>query len=83
VSGFHHRIDPKRPLRRVEIINGAGGRRHWSAADKARILEETLAPGAVVSGTAAVRGYDFVPQLLPWPRFFAWESKWEPPRCRS
>ncbi|TCM51108.1 transposase [Rhizobium sp. PP-F2F-G48] len=56
MSGFDHRLDPERLVRRVEIINGAGGRRHWSADDKARILEETLAPGAVVSEVARRHG---------------------------
>jgi len=40
-----------KPMRRIEVINGAGGRRRWSADDKARILEETLVPGAAVSGS--------------------------------
>nr|WP_236728924.1 transposase [Methylobacterium sp. WSM2598] len=34
------------------MITGAGGRRTWSAEAKARILEETLLPGAVVSEVA-------------------------------
>ena len=32
-------------VRRVEIINGIGGRRRWSVDDKARIVEETLVAG--------------------------------------
>jgi transposase len=31
-------------VRRVEIINGIGGRRRWSVDDKARIVKETLVP---------------------------------------
>lgn len=56
MSGFDRRLDPLRPVRRMEIINGAGGRRQWSADEKARILEETLAPGAIVSEVARRHG---------------------------
>jgi transposase len=37
---------------RVEGLTGAGGRRRWSAADKARIVAESLAPGASASMVA-------------------------------
>ncbi len=56
MSRFDLTLDPERGLRRIEVINGAGGRRRWSANDKARILEETLAPGAVVSEVARRHG---------------------------
>ena len=46
VSGFDITL---KPMCRSELINGAGGRRRWSADDKVRILEETLVPGAPVS----------------------------------
>ena len=53
--------------RRIEVINGAGGRRRWSDDDKARILEETLAPGAVVSAVA--RRHGLTPQqVFGWRR---------------
>ncbi|WP_425440787.1 IS66-like element accessory protein TnpA [Phreatobacter oligotrophus] len=43
------------------------GRRRWSADDRARILEETLAPGAVVSEVA--RRHGLTPQqLFTWRR---------------
>ena len=49
------------------MINGAGGRRRWSVDDKARIIEETLAPGAVVSEVA--RRHGLTPQqLFGWRR---------------
>lgn len=52
---------------RVEIINGIGGRRRWSLDDKARIVEETLAPGAVVSEVA--RRHGLTPQqVFGWRR---------------
>jgi transposase len=51
----------------LEIINGAGGRRRWSVEDKARIVEETLAPGAVVSEVA--RRHGLTPQqVFGWRR---------------
>jgi transposase len=39
-------------VRRIEVITGAGGRRTWSAEDKARIVGETLRAGANVSAIA-------------------------------
>ena len=38
--------------RRVEVLTGPGRRRKWSGDDKARIVEETLRPGAVVAEVA-------------------------------
>lgn len=60
-------LEPERFVRRVELINGIGGRRRWSTDDKARIVEETLAPGAVVSEVA--RRYGLSPQqVFGWRR---------------
>src|SRR5579862_9219315 len=39
-------------FRRLEILTGPGRRRRWSAEDKARIVAETLVPGARVSEVA-------------------------------
>ena len=39
-------------VRRLEVTTGTGRRRRFSDKDKARIVEETLAPGAVVSAVA-------------------------------
>ncbi|MCW4114354.1 transposase [Aurantimonas sp. MSK8Z-1] len=56
-----------KPMRRIEVINGAGGRRRWSADDKARILEETLVPGVAVSEVA--RRHGLLPQqVFGWRR---------------
>lgn len=67
MSGLDLTLEPSRPLRRVEIINGIGGRRRWSVDDKARIIEETLVPGAVVSEIA--RRHGLTPQqLFGWRR---------------
>jgi transposase len=38
--------------RRIEILTGPGRRRRWSADEKARIVAETLMPGARVSDVA-------------------------------
>lgn len=67
MSGLDLKLEPERAARRVEIINGIGGRRRWSADDKARIVEETLAAGAVVSDI--VRRHGLTPQqLFTWCR---------------
>ncbi len=67
MSGFELTLEPERSRRRIEVINGAGGRRRWSADDKARILEETLVQGAVVSEVA--RRHGLTPQqLFGWRR---------------
>jgi len=64
---FDHMLEPPRPVRRLEVITGVGGRRRWSADEKARILEEVLAPGAIVSEVA--RRHGMSPQhLFTWRR---------------
>src|ERR1700736_5747396 len=44
--------DAKGEYRRVEVLTGPGRRRRWSADEKARIVAETLLPGARVSEVA-------------------------------
>ena len=41
--------------RRVEVLTGPGRRRKWSDEEKARIVAETLKPGAVVADVARRR----------------------------
>jgi transposase len=41
---------------RVEVLSGVERRRRWSRDDKARIVEETLSPGAKVSEVARRHG---------------------------
>lgn len=54
-------------MRRLEVITGTGGRRRWSADEKAQILEEAMAPGAVVS--EVTRRHGMSPQhLFTWRR---------------
>ncbi|MGM4954269.1 IS66-like element accessory protein TnpA [Bradyrhizobium barranii] len=51
----------------VEVITESGRRRQFSADDKARFVEETLAPGAVVSEVARRHGLS-PQQLFTWRR---------------
>ena len=39
-------------FRRVEVLSGPARRRRWSAAEKARIVAETLEPGVSASDVA-------------------------------
>jgi hypothetical protein len=55
-------------VRRIELITGAGRRRGWSSDEKARIVMESLRPGANVSEVARRNGLS--PQQL-----FAWRRK--------
>lgn len=55
------------PLRRVEVITGVERRRYWSDDDKARVLEETLRPGAVISEVARRNGLS-PQQVFTWRR---------------
>lgn len=52
---MHHMVDhtddPK-PIRRIEVITSTGRRRRWSDEEKARIVAESFAPGAVVTEVA-------------------------------
>lgn len=67
MSGLDRRLELEKTVRRFEVIDGASGRRRWSANDRARILEETLVPGAVVSVVA--RRHGLTPQqLFTWRR---------------
>lgn len=53
--------------RRLEVITETGRRRWFSKDDKARIVEETLVPGAVVSEIA--RRHGLTPQqVFTWRR---------------
>src|SRR3712207_3621400 len=54
--------------RRVEVLTGPGRRRKWSEDDEARIVAETLEPGAVVAEVA--RRWQVCPQ-----RVFTWRRE--------
>jgi transposase len=66
VSTLDHTLKPE-PVRRLEVITGTGRRRRFSDEDKARIVEETLAPGVVVSEVARRHGLS-PQQLFGWRR---------------
>jgi len=53
--------------RRVEVLTGAPRRRQWSSAEKAAIVAESFAPGAVTS-TIALRHGLHRNQLYAWRR---------------
>ena len=52
---------------RVEVLGGVERRRRWSSDDKARMVEETLAPGAKVTEVARRNGVS-VSLLFTWRR---------------
>lgn len=66
VSTLDHTLKPE-AVRRLEVITGTGRRRRFSKDDKASIIEETLAPGAVVSEVARRHGLS-PQQLFGWRR---------------
>lgn len=57
-------------LDRVEVITSVQRRRRWSAEEKARMVQETYAPGMSVSVIA--RQHGIAPnQLFTWRRLYA------------
>lgn len=60
--------DAKGGFRRIELLTGPERRRRWSAEDKARIVEESLVPGARVADVA--RRWQLCPQQV-----FAWRRE--------
>jgi transposase len=54
-------------FRRIELITGAARRRRWSSDEKARIVVESLRPGANVSEVARRNGLS-PQQLFGWRR---------------
>ena len=75
--------DAKAGFRRIEILTGPGRRRRWSAEEKARIIAETLEPGARVSEIA--RRWQVCPQqVFGWRRQARLDlsgSRTEPAAC--
>jgi transposase len=61
-----HTLKPE-AVRRIEVITGTGRRRRFLDDDKARVVEETFAPGAVVSEVARRHGLS-PQQLFGWRR---------------
>jgi transposase len=57
-------------INRVEVITSVQRRRRWSAEEKARIVQETYAPGMSVSLVA--RQHGIAPnQVFTWRRLYA------------
>ena len=68
MSTLDHMLEPEvTTVRRLEMITGTGRRRRFSEDDKTRVVEETLAPGAVVSHVARRNGLT-PQQLFTWRR---------------
>jgi transposase len=68
VSRLEPTLELEHQVRRIEVITGGCGRRRWTIDDKARIIEETLEPGASVSVVA--RRHGLTPQQV-----FAWRRE--------
>lgn len=66
MSVLDHKLEPK-AVRRVEVITGPGGRRRFPDDEKARIIDEALVPGAVISAVARQNGLT-PQQLFTWLR---------------
>lgn len=66
MSTLDHTLKPQ-GVHRLEVITGTGRRRRFSDDDKARIVEETLVPGAVISEIARRHGLS-PQQLFGWRR---------------
>jgi transposase len=62
-----HTLKSDVTARRLEVITETGRRRWFSKDDKARIVEETLVPGAVVSEIARRQGLT-PQQVFTWRR---------------
>ena len=52
-------------FRRIEVITGVGRRRHWTAAEKAWIVAESLDPATTVAAVARRYGLH-ASQLFVW-----------------
>lgn len=52
---------------RIEVVTRSEGRRRWSDADKQKILQETLEPGATVMAVAKRHGIG-TGQIYTWRR---------------
>ena len=60
--------DPSAPPPRFEVTTSVQRRRHWSTAEKVRLVEEAMQPGSSVSFVA--RRYGLSPSLL-----FTWKRR--------
>jgi transposase len=72
VSMLDHKLKSEPTVQRLELISGTGRRRRFSRDYKARVVEETLSEGAVISEVA--RRHGLTPQQL-----FAWRRSAQQP----
>jgi transposase len=76
VSKLDHMLEPEvTAVHRLEVISGTGRRRRFASDFKARIVEETLIPGAVISAVA--RRHGLTPQQV-----FTWRRQARQPLAR-
>jgi transposase len=68
VSTLDHKLEPEvKAVHRLEVISGTGRRRRFSEDFKARVVEETLVPEAIISEVA--RRHGLTPQqVFTWRR---------------
>jgi transposase len=77
VHTLDHTLKPEATtVRRLEVITGTGRRRRFSEDEKARVVEETLVPGAVTSEVA--RRHGLTPQQV-----FTWRRQARQPAAAS
>ena len=68
MSTLNQKLEPEvKEVHRLEVITGTGRRRQFTEDFKAQVVEETLAPGAVVSNIARRRGLT-PQQVFTWRR---------------
>ena len=68
MSTVDHKLEPEvTAVRRLEVTTGTGRRRQFTDGFKARVVEETLAAGAVVSDIARQHGLS-PQQVFTWRR---------------
>ncbi len=68
MSTLDHKLEPEvKAVHRLEVISGTGRRRRFSEDFKARVVEETLVPEAIISEVA--RRHGLTPQqVFTWRR---------------
>jgi transposase len=77
VSTLDHKLEPDvTGVRRLEVISGTGRRRRFTEDFKARVVEETLLPGAIVSEVA--RRHGLTPQQV-----FTWRRRARQPPANT
>ncbi len=77
MSRLDHKLEREvTTVHRLEVISGTGRRRQFTEDFKARVVEETLVPGAIVSGVA--RQHGLTPQQV-----FTWRRQARQPLASS